>query len=349
MTPIRAQGIYGTGALIDTVWKGIQEAEIVIADITGQNPNVLYELGLAHVIGKRVVLLAQQGENIPADIAYTRQVRYNLDVYDVLDFMNEFKENVRAARDETPKEKSLQLYQLNPVDAKVVAVMTTFVIVETIDGRKGILNAEDISWSSLSPNLSRIRIGEKLNGAFITSGGVTKYSLIALQENPWPSLESEFPPGKGFIEEVENCNPRIGIFVRMKYGINGLIPAGKIPMGAILNIGDKVEVQTKWIDRSLRRVELKFIRKTESRKEELWEPPYPVGEKLEGIVAHLDLQKKYILVKLPRCTAILHASHMSSEFRTRFEKGDIQKNSSVAVKVVEIDRRRKGLKLCNTE
>ena len=100
MTPIRAGTIYGP-ALIDSVWKGIQEAEVVIADLTGQNPNVLYELGLAHVIGKRVVLLAQQEENIPADIAYTRQIRYSVDdPVDVLHFMDELKENVRAARDE---------------------------------------------------------------------------------------------------------------------------------------------------------------------------------------------------------------------------------------------------------
>ena len=44
---------------------GLRTAELVIADLTGKNPNVMYGLGLAHAMGKKVLLLAQHLEDLP--------------------------------------------------------------------------------------------------------------------------------------------------------------------------------------------------------------------------------------------------------------------------------------------
>lgn len=49
---------------------------MIVADLTGRNPNVFYELGLAHVVGVPAILLSQDHE-IPAfDTAHRRQIRY---------------------------------------------------------------------------------------------------------------------------------------------------------------------------------------------------------------------------------------------------------------------------------
>ena len=72
---------------MEDVWKGINEANIVIADITNRNPNVFYELGIAHTLGKKVILLTQHIEDIPFDLKRYRIIEYedNIDGYDKLE------------------------------------------------------------------------------------------------------------------------------------------------------------------------------------------------------------------------------------------------------------------------
>jgi hypothetical protein len=50
--------IFGTGKIIDQIWNGIHAARVLVAELTGRNPNVLYELGLAHALRKPVVLVS---------------------------------------------------------------------------------------------------------------------------------------------------------------------------------------------------------------------------------------------------------------------------------------------------
>lgn len=63
------------------------QARIVIADITGRNANVFYELGLAHTVGKDVLLLTQAVSDIPFDLNRFRHIVYadNMDGYELLE------------------------------------------------------------------------------------------------------------------------------------------------------------------------------------------------------------------------------------------------------------------------
>jgi hypothetical protein len=58
------------------IWKGITRAAVVIADLSGANPNVTYEVGLADVIGKETILIAQN-ENVPFDFLGQRLLIYS--------------------------------------------------------------------------------------------------------------------------------------------------------------------------------------------------------------------------------------------------------------------------------
>lgn len=57
------------------IWQGITAAAVIIADITDGNPNVAYEIGLADVLGKDVILLCQ-GNNVPFDFLGQRLICY---------------------------------------------------------------------------------------------------------------------------------------------------------------------------------------------------------------------------------------------------------------------------------
>lgn len=62
--------------IMEDIWCGIMEARIIICDTTGWNPNVFYELGIAHTIGKPVILLSQPTQHLPFDTRGFRHLFY---------------------------------------------------------------------------------------------------------------------------------------------------------------------------------------------------------------------------------------------------------------------------------
>lgn len=77
----RADEIKSNKVIIQDIWKSICEARVVIADLTGQNPNVMYELGIAHTLGKETVLMYRRGGDVgvPFDLAHIRRIEYKND------------------------------------------------------------------------------------------------------------------------------------------------------------------------------------------------------------------------------------------------------------------------------
>ena len=52
-------------SILERIYNQIEKANIVVADMTGRNPNVFYETGYARALEKRVILLTQKAEDIP--------------------------------------------------------------------------------------------------------------------------------------------------------------------------------------------------------------------------------------------------------------------------------------------
>lgn len=62
--------------IIDNMMELIRDADICIADVTGGNPNVMFEIGYAYALNKPVILLIQNSTVVPFDISTDRQIRY---------------------------------------------------------------------------------------------------------------------------------------------------------------------------------------------------------------------------------------------------------------------------------
>jgi hypothetical protein len=78
LTAVRADTeIFGTGKIIDQIWAGINRAKVLVAELTGRNPNVLYELGLAHALHKPVVLISSNEGDVPFDVRHVRVIYYD--------------------------------------------------------------------------------------------------------------------------------------------------------------------------------------------------------------------------------------------------------------------------------
>lgn len=73
----KADDIYGTAPIIQDIWDQIWRARAVIADVTGKNPNVNYELGICHSLGVPTVLITQDFGDVPFDYRHRRCIRYD--------------------------------------------------------------------------------------------------------------------------------------------------------------------------------------------------------------------------------------------------------------------------------
>jgi hypothetical protein len=76
LTVARADDFFTSNTIMSDIWRGICGASLVIADCTGRNPNVFYELGIAHTVGKSVILLTQKKDDVPSDLRNVRYIKY---------------------------------------------------------------------------------------------------------------------------------------------------------------------------------------------------------------------------------------------------------------------------------
>jgi nucleoside 2-deoxyribosyltransferase len=65
-----------SGSILERIYNQISKADLVIADMSERNPNVFYEVGYAHAIGKTTVLITRSAEDIPFDLKHFPHIVY---------------------------------------------------------------------------------------------------------------------------------------------------------------------------------------------------------------------------------------------------------------------------------
>jgi hypothetical protein len=78
LEPIRADGLFTTGSVMEQIWEQIKRAKVLLAELSGKNPNVFYELGLAHALRKPVVFVTSNLDDVPFDLRHLRVVVYDV-------------------------------------------------------------------------------------------------------------------------------------------------------------------------------------------------------------------------------------------------------------------------------
>lgn len=74
---MRADDIWQDSVLIQDIFSLIVRSRIVVCDFSDKNPNVFYEAGIAHTLGKHVVPITQNGGDVPADLRHHRYLPYH--------------------------------------------------------------------------------------------------------------------------------------------------------------------------------------------------------------------------------------------------------------------------------
>jgi hypothetical protein len=72
----RVDELANPGSITNDIVEGIIDSDVVIADLTTKNPNVFYELGIAHTVSNKTIMTCQSRDDVPFDIANYRIIFY---------------------------------------------------------------------------------------------------------------------------------------------------------------------------------------------------------------------------------------------------------------------------------
>lgn len=142
---IRADKISEPGIITSQVIQHLVDDPLVIADLTGRNPNVFYELAIRHAVRKPVVQIIQTGELIPFDVAGSRTIHVDhRDLDSVARCIEEIKQQIRSVeRDpsqvDTPISAAIDLQSLrksdNPLEKSNAEIITMLHELRTMVGQ----------------------------------------------------------------------------------------------------------------------------------------------------------------------------------------------------------------------
>lgn len=100
---IRGDLINSANKIDDDIINHLENDELAIADLTGCNPNVFYEIGYRSAIGRTTVYIAEKGTEFPFDTNHIRTIPYNLKD---LDSVEDFKHRLSATIESLPENQN---------------------------------------------------------------------------------------------------------------------------------------------------------------------------------------------------------------------------------------------------
>jgi nucleoside 2-deoxyribosyltransferase len=95
-----------TETMLERIYRQIEAADFIIADMTGRNPNVFYEVGYAHAKGKLCTLLTRSADDIPFDLKHRRHLVYGNSIQNLRSMLSS---EIAWLKDETEKTKAATL------------------------------------------------------------------------------------------------------------------------------------------------------------------------------------------------------------------------------------------------
>lgn len=102
LEPVRADQIAATGEINEQIFRHLLEDDIVIADVSGGNPNVMYELGLRHTRPKVTIPIGEYGQ-LPFDFNTVRTIQFSRSARGLIDARNALERALVAGLGEPPE------------------------------------------------------------------------------------------------------------------------------------------------------------------------------------------------------------------------------------------------------
>jgi hypothetical protein len=105
---LRADDIWNDTTIVQDIFSLIFHAQVVVVDFTGKNPNVMYETGIAHTLGKHVVPVSQSLEDVPFDMRHHRVLKYLPNAEGLTKFTSDLSVKLNQVSISSPQSRSPQ-------------------------------------------------------------------------------------------------------------------------------------------------------------------------------------------------------------------------------------------------
>lgn len=120
---LRSDDIDRAGSFIKDILENLFESYVVIADLTEQNPNVFYELGVRHVLSPRTILIAQSLEDIPSDLREYRTIVYDTSAKGATEFSKRLKKYLDEMQKEPERPDNPVLDRIGNIFGNRIAIL----------------------------------------------------------------------------------------------------------------------------------------------------------------------------------------------------------------------------------
>lgn len=140
-TVIKADDIKSQSNIMSDIVKGIITSDLIVADLTGSNPNVYYELGIAHALDKKVILITQEINELPFDLRSYRVVGYSVHFAKIAQAKKElFELATEAFKSNLPFGNPVKDFGNINRQSSELSIISNEFMTENIDGEMGLLD-----------------------------------------------------------------------------------------------------------------------------------------------------------------------------------------------------------------
>jgi hypothetical protein len=174
----RVDEISRPGSITRDIVEGILDADIVIADLTSKNPNVFYELGIAHSVGNKTIMTAQSINDVPFDVANYRVILYQQSIAGARELKRKLGEAIREllkALDQTNNPLQEAMSRRSALGKHRKTPLVKYVDVNSLPKRmrdwlqeNGISYAEDVNNIDLEALANTEGLGQTSLGKFLS-------------------------------------------------------------------------------------------------------------------------------------------------------------------------------------
>lgn len=258
--------------------------------------------------------------------------------------------------DENKKRISLGLKQLQPhpwevlnaeikessvVKGKVVNIEDYGAFLEIQPGVEGLVHVSEVTWSNQPINAREFfKLGQEYEAKVVTIDREDRkmsLSIKQLADDPWDTIEEQFPLSSHHKGEVKNLTP-YGVFVELKEGIGGMVHISDLSWtkryshpSEFTKVGEEIDIVILDIDKSNRKLSLGH-KQLEENPWDTFENVFPVGSYHEATVLRRD--DRGAIVQLPYgLEAFAPIKHVKKEDGTLADPEEV-----LTVKVIEFNR-----------
>ena len=229
-----------------------------------------------------------------------------------------------------------------------------------LDGLDGLLHITDMSWGRVKHPSEVLKVGQEVQVMVLEVDRDRERVSLGLKqttENPWNSIQDQFPVGARVSGKVVNL-AAYGAFVEIAPGIEGLVHISEFSWtkrvaraSDVLNVGDEVQVVVLSVDIENQKIAL-GIRQTQANPWDTVQDRFPVGSKVKGRVRNFTAYGAFVELE-EGIDGMIHVSNMSWTRKINHPSECLQKGQEVEAVVLDVNAKEQrislGLKQAQTD